>query len=110
MEIAAQQWQVANETILTDLATMPPNDWLCIRYTDLVAAPKPTLRRIALFADLCWDETVEGVVAQALPFSRMTFSAPGSEKWRKHEAALATVLPRVEGIVRQVEADKKIVA
>lgn len=104
VEIAAHQWRVANETILADLAMLPPSAWLCIRYTDLVAAPKLTLRRIVLFADLCWDEAVERVVAQALPFSRMTFSAPQPEKWRKHAAALATVLPRVEGLVRQVAA------
>jgi hypothetical protein len=104
VEIAAHQWRVANETILADLAALPRADWLLVRYTDLVAAPKLTLRRIAAFADLRWDDAVEGVVAQALPLSRMTFSAPTPEKWRKHAAELATVLPGTMSVVPQITA------
>ena len=102
VEIAAHQWRVANETILADLDALPRDVWHMVRYTDLVTAPKQTLHQIAAFANLHWDDTVEQVVSQALPVSRMTFSAPAPEKWRKHEAALATVLPGVEDVVTQV--------
>jgi hypothetical protein len=102
VEIAAQQWQVANETILTDLALLPPSAWHWVRYADLVADPKQTLQQVAAFADLGWDEEVDQVVSQALPVSRMTFSAPAPEKWRKHESALATVLPGVAHIAKRV--------
>ncbi|MDE3088018.1 MAG: sulfotransferase, partial [Chloroflexota bacterium] len=45
VEIAAHQWRVANETIMSDLALLPRDDWLFVRYTDLVAprAPDPTI-------------------------------------------------------------------
>lgn len=102
VEIAAQQWQVANETILADLEELPRQDWHLVRYADLVAAPKETIRQVAAFADLRWDEEVERVVAQALPVSRMALSAPAPEKWRKHESALATVLPGLDEVIAQV--------
>lgn len=102
VEIAAHQWQVANETILADLATLPREAWRLVCYTDLVADPKQTLDQIAAFAELHWDEAIEQVVSQALPVSRMTFSAPAPEKWRKHEAALATVLPALVGVLEQL--------
>jgi hypothetical protein len=102
VEIAAEQWRSANETILADLERLPRSDWRLVRYDDLVATPKQLIRQIADFADLRWDEEVEQVVSQALPVSRVTLSAPAPDKWRKHAAALATVLPGVESIVSQV--------
>ena len=103
VEIAAHQWRVANETILSDLALLPSDDWLFVRYADLAGAPNPTIVRIALFADLTWDESVEQVVSHALPFSRMTLSAPAPTKWRKHAAELESVLPSVAPVVEKIE-------
>ena len=102
LEIAAQQWRVANETILADLAVLPRADWHWVRYSDLISTPKATIQQIAAFANLPWDDAVAQLVAQALPVSRLTFSAPAPDKWRKHEAALATVLPGMEHIVKQL--------
>lgn len=102
VEIAAQQWRVANETILADLAELPPAAWHLVYYADLIAAPKETLQQIAAFADLRWDAEVEQLVSQALPVSRMALSSPAAEKWRKHESALATVLPGLEEVVARV--------
>ena len=101
-EIAAEQWRVTNETILADLERLPRSDWRLVRYDDLVATPKQIIREVAAFADLRWDQEVERVVSQALPVSRMTLTAPAPDKWRKHAAALATVLPGVENVVKQV--------
>ena len=102
VEIAAHQWRVANETILADLDELPRNMWHLVRYVDLVADPKQTLQQIAAFADLGWDEEVVQVVSQALPVSRMAVSAPTPEKWRKHVPVLATVLPALESLTKQV--------
>jgi hypothetical protein len=109
VEIAAHQWRVANETILVDLASLPREAWLFIRYADLVAprAPKPTIAAIAQFADLTWDESVEQIVSRALPLSRMTLSAPAPDKWRKHSAELESVMPGVEQVVRKIETISK---
>lgn len=104
VEIAAYQWRVANETILADLDQIPRDAWHLVRYADLVAAPKPTIRQIAAFADLRWHEEMEQIVSQTLPVSRMTFSTPSADKWRKHESVLAAVLPGVEGVVKQLSS------
>jgi hypothetical protein len=103
VEIAAHQWRVANQTIMADLDLLPYDDWLFVRYADLVDTPGPTIRRIALFADLHWDQAVEQVVSRALPVSRMTLSAPAPEKWRKHAAELELVMPSVELVVQQIK-------
>lgn len=102
VEIAAQQWRVANETILADLEQLPRAAWHWVYYADLIAAPKETIRQVAAFADLRWDAEIEQLVSQALPVSRMALTAPTAEKWRKHESALATVLPGLEEVVAQV--------
>ena len=109
VEIAAHQWRVANETILADLDRLPRSDWRLVRYADLVATPKQIIREVAAFADLRWDEEVEQLVSQALPVSRVTLTAPAPDKWRKHAAAMATVLPGVESIVKQM-AQREIAA
>jgi hypothetical protein len=103
VEIAAHQWRVANETILSDLVLLPRKDWLFVRYADLVSAPGSTIRRIAVFADLTWDATIDQIVSRGLPLSRMTLSAPAPDKWRKHAAELQAVLPGVAPLIENIE-------
>jgi len=102
VEIAAYQWQMANETIMDDLALLPSADWSLVRYEDLVRDPKQAVQQIADFAELNWDEQVEQRVSQSLPTSSMTLSAPAADKWRKHAWQLDPILPRVETIVERV--------
>ncbi|MCB0085403.1 MAG: sulfotransferase [Caldilineaceae bacterium] len=102
-EIATQQWRVANATILNDLIDLPRDQWSLVRYDELVTNPQATIRAIATVAGLCWDETVETHVAQALPLSRMTVSAPAPDKWRKYAAQLAPFLAQQEEFVAQIE-------
>jgi len=109
VEVAAQQWRVANETILAELAARPHAQWLAVSYTELVATPRQTVRRIADFAGLVWDESVERALTEPLPLSRMTFSAPSPDKWRKYAAEISTVLPDLEPLAAQLarlEADR----
>ena len=102
VEVAAHQWRVANETILAGLTALPLTQWLALSYADLVATPKQTVQRIAAFADLDWDETVEQALAGSLPLSRMTFSAPSPDKWHKYAADVATVMPNLELLAQQL--------
>lgn len=98
-EVAVQQWRVANETILADLAALPREQWLAVSYADLVAFPQLTVRRIAAFASLHWDAGVEQALSNPLPLSRMTFSAPSSEKWRQYASEIVPRLPDLELLV-----------
>lgn len=102
--IAAQQWRVANETILADLGALPRADWLLVRYRDLVATPHSLIQQIATFAELPWDEAIAAHVAQPLPISSMTVSTPMADKWRQHEATLAAVLPATQEIDARIGA------
>lgn len=101
-EIAAYQWRVANETILDDLATLAPHEWQLIHYDDLVRQPQATIRRLAAFADLAWDAHIEAMVAQPLPVSSKTLSAPGADKWRKHAWLLTPMLPMITPVMERI--------
>lgn len=104
VEIAAYQWQAANTTIVEDLAALPRATWSLVHYTDLVREPRRTIQQIAQFAALPWDHQVEQRVAQALPPSSMTLTAPKADKWRKHARQLEPLLPGLETLIKQVEA------
>lgn len=105
-EIAAQQWQVANATMLADLAALPAAAWSLVHYAELVRDPVLTIRQIAQFAGLAWDAKVAHHLAQPLPISRVTLSAPSEEKWRKHASQIAPLLPGLAAIVQQVATIK----
>lgn len=73
-------------------------------YAALIDNPKPVVERIAAFADLAWDGTVEERLARPLPPSHMTVSSPAPEKWRKRAGELASVRWRTEAVARAVAA------
>jgi hypothetical protein len=102
VEIAAQQWRVANEYIWADLQALPRSDWLFITYEDITGQPARTMQQISQFAGLRWDETVQQAVSGDLPLSHMVISPPVPDKWRKHEAELALVLSELEPVVNRV--------
>jgi hypothetical protein len=89
-EIVAHQWATTTMTVLDDLERVPRDAVHAVRYDDLVAAPAPTVRGVCDFAGLAWDRDLG-----ALPHSRHTLSAPDPDKWRRHEAAIERVMPRV---------------
>lgn len=102
VEIVARQWQAANRWIMHDLQMLPRSAWCLVHYRDLIHQPAPTIRAIAHFAGLPWDEHIEQLVAQALPITHVTLSAPSADKWRNHEDEIAPVLPGLEPMVKQV--------
>lgn len=102
--IAAAQWQIANTMILDDLASLPHTDWTLVRYTDLVHHPQQTIRQIAQFAELYWDEQIEQRVAQKLPISSMTLSLPAADKWRQHASQIVPLLSGLEAVTQRVAA------
>ncbi|MEM9542548.1 MAG: sulfotransferase [Cyanobacteria bacterium P01_E01_bin.42] len=103
-EIAAHQWKAANTYILEDLKAIPTSDWCSLNYRDLIGDPKESITKLGKFTGLSWDEKIEGIVSQSLPVSRMSFSRPSPDKWRKNEREILKVLPLVEPIVNLVES------
>jgi LPS sulfotransferase NodH len=103
-EIAAFQWQRANEIVLEDLLARPRERWMAVGYADLLRDPAATVRRICDFAGLEFDAALESRTGGTLPPSRHTLTAPAAEKWRRNEAEVLRVLPALEGTWRRLES------
>ena len=97
-EIAAAQWKAANACILQDLAHIPREHWVLVRYERLVSQPREEIRRICDFTALEMDAVVEELFKQPLPLSGSTLTPPSADKWRRHEEALIHLMPSIENI------------
>jgi hypothetical protein len=102
-EVAAHQWDCANRIVLEDLAALPRSHWIAVRYADLVRDPRATVQRIFSFAELELDPPLLQRLSGALPLSRYTQTPPAPDKWRRNEAEILRVLPRVEATWRRLQ-------
>ena len=103
-EIAAFQWMTANNSIMDDLEQIPTDSWLPVSFRDLVEKPGETVKGIATFADLRWDEGIEKKVSQPLPVSTLALTKPAPEKWRMNYEDIMRVLPAVKPVMNRLEA------
>jgi hypothetical protein len=90
-ELVAAQWERTTRTLLDDLAALPPERRHVARYDALVSQPDQEIRRLCGALDLDWDRPLDGTLA----LSRFTLSAPAADKWQRHAALLAGVLPSI---------------
>jgi LPS sulfotransferase NodH len=97
-EIAAFQWQAANETILDDLRGVPRDRWTTVRYEDLIRDPRPEVSRLLEFAGLAMDARLAEYLSKPLPLSRHTKTAPHPDKWRQDAAEIERVLPAIAAL------------
>ncbi len=102
-EIAAFQWESTNRILLDDLAALPRQRWSVVNYSDLVSDPEATIRRLCAFAGVEFDGPLLERVAGALPLSRFTLTPPAPGKWRRNEAAVLSVMPRVRETWRRLQ-------
>ncbi|MEY4769205.1 MAG: hypothetical protein RL637_1844 [Pseudomonadota bacterium] len=96
VEIAAYQWQYCNDIIVNDLYHLSTNDWCAISYQELINHPQLTLNRLADFAGLALDKTIDQLFVEKLPISRLTLSNPAQNKWRRHSVELQQVLTKLK--------------
>jgi len=99
-QIVARQWAETTRILLDDLAALPPERRLTIRYERFVAAPQAEISALCQSLGLGWDQ----VLGAALPIARHTVSAPSAEKWRTHQAAIEAVAPIIEAQDRRARA------
>jgi hypothetical protein len=102
-EIAAYQWSRTNQIILDDLAQLPQDRWTSVSYAEFLKNPAATVQRLAAFSGIEVDAALEEALAKPLPFSAHTLAPPEPGKWRRHEAAIARVLPSVETIAARLQ-------
>jgi hypothetical protein len=101
-EIAAAQWDTTNRIVLDDLAWLPRERWTVVQYADLLSHPVDTARRLCAFMDIPFDDALAQRTAAPLPPSRYTLTAPDPQKWRRHESAIARVLPGVDTTLQRL--------
>ena len=99
-EIAAAQWQAANQQIVDDLAGWPAERQIMLSYAGLLADPQAEMARLCQWADLTWDQTLAG----PLPLSQHTLTPPHPDKWRRHGAEIEPLLPALQPLADQIEA------
>ncbi len=95
-EIAAFQWQACNEIILQDLSSLPPDRWTSVSYSDLISRPSEELQRLCGFCGAGSGDYLSGRTEDNLPLSASTITPPRKNKWKRHEAEIASVLPGLE--------------
>ena len=98
-EIVAAQWQATIEALLRDLGALPAGRWQAVRYDRFIAGPADTVGALCQSLGFGWDQPLGG----GLPLARHTLSPPSADKWRRHEAAIEAVLPRLQPTIERVE-------
>jgi hypothetical protein len=81
MEVAAFQWERANQCILDDLALLPRDHWYAVDYEELISEPMSVVQRLCSFMDVGLDPWLRNAM-HPLPLSATTITAPSANKWR----------------------------
>ncbi len=102
-EIAAFQWDSANRIVLDDLTALPRERWTSLSYEALLADPCGSIDRLCSFLGVEPDASLQQRLAAPLPPSRYTLTAPATDKWRRHEAAIQRVLPALQATWSRLE-------
>jgi hypothetical protein len=95
---------VTNQLIMEDLALIPEDRRLTIRYSDLIDDPSRCISGICEFAGLQFDEQLLRRTSAQLPPSRHTLTAPRPDKWRENAADVMPLLPRLEEVWEALRA------
>lgn len=101
-EIVATQWRVSNETVLSDLESLPPDRWTTVRYESLIENPRREIERLLAFAGLQMDAGLADYLSRPLPNSRYTLSAPDPLKWRRNATEISRVLPSLAAVAQRL--------
>ena len=101
-EIAAFQWQAANEAILGDLEKLGRDRWTITRYEDLVREPRSEVARLLEFAGLEMDPRLSDYLSKPLPLSRHTQSAPDPDKWKQDQTRIESVMPALAALAARL--------
>ena len=99
VEIAAAQWQLANEYILNDLEQLSPERWCFLSFADFIANPQGEIERLCQFTGIEWDRKLDS----DLPLSRHTLTPPQLNKWKKNEAEITKIMPQLEPLMARIK-------
>jgi hypothetical protein len=103
VEIAATQWHATNCQLLDDLALLPSGAWCAVDYDEICRDLEASARALCAFAEWTWDAPLR----EPLPLSRHTLTAPAPEKWRRHEALIAPLLPQLAPLSERIATARR---
>jgi Sulfotransferase family len=102
-EIAAFQWQAANQTILEDFETLPRDRWCVLSYDELIANPQAVAQKLCGFMGIRFEEYLKKAGSRPLPLSDTTISPPSPTKWRFNRDFDEAVLREVEPLAARLD-------
>ena len=103
-ELAAFQWQSANQHILDDLAAIPRERRCTVNASELLEDPRALAERLCRFMGIPMDEKFATGLMQPLPLSMYTLHAPQADKWRRHGGSLRSLWPRISPLIERLNA------
>lgn len=107
-DVAAFQWQSVHNYVLQDLNKLPANRWTAVNYTEFLENTESVCKHLCDFMGIEFDDRLKQRAQNPLPMSRYTMSNPTKNKWHRHGAEIARVLPTLlPTIVRINQATQK---
>ncbi len=103
-EIAAFQWQAANNAALDDLQAVAPGDLCVVDYQEVVAQPQATLARLCRFLDVALGARLQALLSAPLALSGSAVTPPDPEKWRRLEPNIEALLPSLDDTLQRLRA------
>ena len=94
LDVAAFQWNAANQLALDDLESLPRERWIGIEYAELVLSPEAVVRRVCDFVGTPVDEHLAAALRRPLPVAPTAISPPSPIKWRSNPEFRESVLDR----------------
>ncbi len=101
-EIASYQWQVSNQSIISELTKLDNDRWQVINYNQLINEPSVTVKQICDFIGLTVDAKLIDKFKNGLPLSQYTLTKPKANKWHNKAHLIAPVLPINNKLVDQL--------
>ncbi len=101
-EICAHQYVECNQAVLDARATSAAT-WVDLAYEDLVASPAEELRRVYDELGLSFGDAAQRFARDlANRRSATSLTAPGRDAWKRNEAAVERVAPRLVSVERRL--------
>jgi hypothetical protein len=106
-EACSFQWISANRMALEAKKTIPADQWIQIRYEDILEHPVDSLREVFAMLGIPFDEALQAHCASIDRRPTSIVSGPPSrQKWRKHNpAAVERILDSIRPLMQELGYD-----
>lgn len=94
-EVACFQWQQANDSIIASLSRIPSERWCMLDYQELISSTEQTVKGLAKFCQIPFDNTLKKICSQPLTYSKYTVTAPIENKWLSNYKSIKDIWSKV---------------